>query len=210
MKHLIPVLLTLAIPAGAQVVSFGFKGGVPILDAVPQNRFSSSDRLTTGRWTVGPSVEFRLPHGFAFEVNALFRGFRIQGVTQTSSGPDFTPVAYSQKREVKAWDFTFLLKYRFLQRPVRPFVSAGVSITHQTEDFTINELPPLFGGSASGAPPTLLPNARFGDSLNRRGLVAGGGVEIPWKRLKFAPEFRYTRLQNLATNQASILLGVTF
>lgn len=207
MKHLILVLLAAAISANAQFVSFGFKVGAPILDAIPKDRYSSFDKLSTGRWTGGPSVEFRLPFRFALEVNALFRGFRLQGATPIAADSGMPAQLYLSKREVKAWDFPFLLKYRFLQGPVRPFVSAGVSVTHQTEDYTFNRCT----GSEFCVPPSVQnPVEKFEYSLNRRGLIAGGGVEVGWGRVKIAPEFRYTRLQNLATNQASILVGVTF
>src|SRR5437868_9345221 len=99
MKHLIPILLAAAISANAQFVSFGFKVGAPILDAVPKGRYSSFDALTTGRWTGGPSVEFRLPFRFALEVNELFRGFRLQGNTPSTAGPDLGPLWYMTKRE---------------------------------------------------------------------------------------------------------------
>jgi len=43
---------------------------------------------------------------------------------------------------------------------------------------------------------------------NRRGEVAGGGVEFRYGRLKIAPEVRYTRLSNPGANQVSVLAGL--
>jgi hypothetical protein len=112
---------------------------------------------------------------------------------------------------VKAWDFPFLLKYRILSGPMRPFLNAGMSVTHQSTDSSgtticLGPLPCYPPDSTNSA----FDNFKYENSRNRRGIVAGAGVEFKYGRAKIAPEFRYTRLNNLGTHQAAILFGLTF
>lgn len=104
------------------------------MDAIRRERFTPFWTITTERWTVGPTVEFRLYRRLSFEVDALFRAYRLGGTFAYPSGPGLSPVLHSTRREVKSWDFPFLLKYRFSDGAVRPFVNAGLSITHESED----------------------------------------------------------------------------
>ena len=212
MRQFILLFLAAATAVDAQFVSFGVKGGVPLLEAIPNHRYSSFDTLNTGRWTVGPTVEFRLPFRFSFEVDALFRGYRIEGNKPLYlGGPNLSPLLFSNRQDVKVWDFPFLLKYRILSGPVRPFLNAGMSVTHQSADYSGTTIclgplpcyPPDSTGSA-------FDNFKWANSQNRRGIVAGAGVEFKCGRTKIAPEFRYTRLNNLGTHQAAILFGLTF
>jgi hypothetical protein len=52
--------------ASAQAVSIGIKGGIPIGGTIGQQDESRP-------YIVGPSIEVRLPAGFAIEVDALYR-----------------------------------------------------------------------------------------------------------------------------------------
>ena len=60
------LLALLAIPLSAQPVSVGVKVGVPFTDPIGRNGESRP-------YTIGPTVEVRLPAGFAVEASALYR-----------------------------------------------------------------------------------------------------------------------------------------
>jgi outer membrane protein W len=98
--------------------------------------------------------------------------------------------------DAKAWDFPFLLKYRFLGGPVHPFVDAGYSLTHETFD----EQASLRQGR---------------NSHNGWGPVGGIGVEFKCGRVRISPEARYTHLFHSGLtgsngNLLSLLVGITF
>ena len=210
MRDFIVSFLVAATAANAQFVSFGFKGGVPLMDPIRKERYTPSWTMDTGRWTIGPTVEFRLYRRLSLEVDALFRGYRLGGSYPASPGPGLSPVLYTTRWETKAWDFPLLLKYRFLNRRWQPFVVAGISVSHESTDGTSRS--ECLGPTSCSLPdlPDPIMSSTHSDSINRRGIVAGGGVEFKHGRATFAPEFRYTRLQNLSTNQATILFGVRF
>ena len=77
MRNLILFLL-LPVLAPAQLISVGVKAGIPVTQALPDYVSSSSGLLDTGRWTVGPTIELRLVHGFSLEADALYRAYRLQ------------------------------------------------------------------------------------------------------------------------------------
>jgi opacity protein-like surface antigen len=210
MQRLILIFCASAAAASGQFVSFGFKGGVPAMDAIPAGQFGGT--LHTGRWTLGPTVEFRLFPHLSFEVDALFRGFDIKSNGVTPAHEGVAASVYAYRNDVKAWDVPFLLKYRILTRRISPFVNAGVSITHQSADYSSNVTCQPRPGESCTSPDgiRLDSHSDYSESLNRRGLVAGGGVEFKYGRVTLAPEFRYTRLHNLGTNQATVLFGVRF
>jgi hypothetical protein len=211
MRQSILLFLAAATTVNAQFVSFGVKGGVPLSEAIPNRLFCCFDTLNTGRWTVGPTVEFRLPFRFSFEVDALFRGYRLEGNGPAFLGPNLSPLLISNRQDVKAWDLPFLLKYRILNGSTRPFLNAGMSVTRQSTDYSGTGvcLGPL-SCYPPDSPNPVLNASKFTLSQNRRGIVAGAGVEFKYGRARISPEFRYTRLQNLGTHQAAILFGLTF
>jgi opacity protein-like surface antigen len=101
----------------AQPVSVGLKFGVPLTDAVSVESPNPFDYTSsTGRWTLGPFVEIRLPAGFGLEVDGLYRSF------------DFRSSQYGVS--VGEWDFPLLAKYRFWKGPVRPYIDGGLVFNH--------------------------------------------------------------------------------
>src|SRR5215469_14991577 len=75
MRSFVSYFFTAAL-ASAQIVSVGVKGGVPVTQAVAGYYSSPTNILDTGRWIVGPTIDFRLPFGFSVEADALYRGYR--------------------------------------------------------------------------------------------------------------------------------------
>ena len=70
------VVAVLCVPAAAQSLSFGVKGGTPITDPFVLTTSPSSLNnysFTKERYTVGPTFEIGLPFNLAFEADALYR-----------------------------------------------------------------------------------------------------------------------------------------
>ena len=200
MHKLTFALIVLASAMPAQILSFGVKGGIPVTRALPYH--SSGQDIHTGRWTVGPTAEFHLPARLSIEIDGLYRSYHLNETMLGNQGD--SNVLLTFKQEVRAWDFPLLLKYRFTQGQVRPFVNAGFQLTHESSDFTAT----CEGGS--GACTALLFRPSIADSLNRTGPVAGAGLGIPFHKVELSPEVRYTRLNKPGTNQVTVLFGVTF
>src|SRR5215469_13297405 len=122
MRSFVSYFFTAAL-ASAQIVSVGVKGGVPVTQAVACCYSSPTNILDTGRWTVGPTIEFRLLFGFSVEADALYRGYRQQfSVTSSEfilpgvSTVTYPAIFFSSHSSTKAWDFPILLKYRIGSR----------------------------------------------------------------------------------------------
>lgn len=199
-----------ALAAPAQIVSFGVRGGVPVTNAMPGRYFSTLSYVDTGRWTIGPTIEFHLPFHLSIEVDALFRGYRSGNASTLRLGAELPSILYSFQQDVKAWDFPLLLKYRFPGRAIRPFVNAGASWTHESVDAVWSHtcLGPGSCYPQEGIGP--FTGGQFVTSRTREGFVGGAGVEFKVQHFKLAPELRYTRLADPRTNQFAVLFGVTF
>ncbi len=98
---------------------------------------------------------------------------------------------YRRGNGVGTFEFPLLGKYRFPGILVRPTISGGFVFQRLTD------IPGLD---------------------NRKGIVAGGGVEIKLPKVRIGPELRYTRFNErrtssgflTGTNQVDILVGVSF
>ncbi len=98
---------------------------------------------------------------------------------------------YRRGNGVGTFEFPLMGKYRFPGILVRPTISGGFVFQRLTD------IPGLD---------------------NRKGIVAGGGVEIKLPKLRIGPELRYTRFNErrtssgflTGTNQVDILVGFSF
>ncbi len=219
MRHLIlPLFFAAALTAPAQIFSFGVKAGAPVTSALPYDTGPHSI-VDTGRWTVGPTAEFRLFSHLSFEADALFRGYRAQ-----SSGGSFilsgtslvsiagSPFSASFRQNTKEWDFPLLLKYRFQAGPVRPFVDAGFELAHASSDFNNSFVCLASPATCSAADigSFITSQSRYSSSVNRHGPVAGAGIEFKFGKIKISPEVRYTNLTRPNANEVTVLAGITF
>jgi hypothetical protein len=203
-------LFLVACTAQAQIFSYGVKAGVPVTAALPGFGSSDNPYLDTGRWTIGPSVELHLFRGLSVEFDALFRGYTV-----VSTFPALIPPASgaleSADSSTKAWDFPLLLKYRLPGQRWHPFVDAGYQWTHQSSDEIISPdaftLVSCFSGGVEFCPTVNPGSAKIGSNV--RGPAVGAGIEFKFRRVRVAPETRYTRL-NPDTNQVTILAGFIF
>ena len=126
-----------ALSAVAQPVSVGVLGGVPLVDQT-QTYSNPLDHDESRPYIIGPSVEVRLPAGFAIEADGLYQrvgstfGFQLQNsATFISTGSGITPVnllttASTNRARANLWEFPLLGKYYFRRDSTwQPFVGTG-------------------------------------------------------------------------------------
>jgi hypothetical protein len=193
-SSLIVCLLAAGLPAGAQILSFGVRGGVPLnngysgtlIESAPigvslssGSSTGSTPSLSTDRFVIGPTVELHLPFGLGVQADALYRTYTVGGT-------------------VTQWEFPILASYHFHTRLplLHPFVDAGPSFNHV---------------SVSGL--------NTAPTRSAAGFAIGAGVEAKFLFIRFEPEIRYTHwgqtnftFDNVSSNQNEVefLVGVTF
>lgn len=115
-------ILLAATAAGLAQSPFGFglKAGVPLNDALSTTPGGAIDYFqSTHRFTIGPFAEFRLPSGFAVEIDALYRSYSFrQALPQAPSVP------------ANAWEFPVLAKKSLFGGPISPYIEGGVALSH--------------------------------------------------------------------------------
>ena len=74
----------------------------------------------TRRYTVGPTVELRLPFGLAAEFDALYKRFGYD------RDWDLIGARATFRTTVNAWEFPLQAKFRF-EAPLNPFLAGGIS-----------------------------------------------------------------------------------
>lgn len=201
------VLLVLASCAVGQRVSVGVK-----LGGVPTATFEgAASELTdeSKRYTVGPSVEVRLPWNLAVEFDALYRRIGFDHDRRNN------PVRVYTRERDNSWEFPILAKYRVLpSASIVPFAVAGYAPRVVTGSGTTRLVSSPFPGNREPVP--------YNTSYDvTHGFVVGGGAEFRAWKLRMAPEVRYTRwnapfyqfsfgaTQNTsAQNQVQVLIGI--
>ncbi len=212
MNKILFLLVTIATNqvASAQLVSIGAKGGVPFLD-------TNQDGDESRPYIVGPSVEIRLPAGFAIEVDALYRrigntfGFNFSGIGAGLNVVTATSF-YINRQRGNYWEFPFLAKYYFRPRTTawQPFLSTGWAF--RTVGFHEDISETFIDGNG---------NSHFNSFRNHFrsdlgvGAVFAAGVRFRVGRVAVTPELRYTYWGSTAQfdlrrNEAAGLLGISF
>jgi hypothetical protein len=206
------VMIATARIASAQLVSVGALGGVPFLDATP-----GADE--SRRYIVGPSVEVRLPAGFAVELDALYRRLgdtsEFSGSYVIAPGPSTIPYVnfFINRQRGNSWEFPLLGKYYFRARTSswQPFIGTGWDLrtigVHQAFSQTVTD-------PATGAAHFSSFHDDFRSDLGV-GAVAVLGLRYRLGRLALLPQIRYTRWgssNDFSTrkNEVGFLLGITF
>ena len=194
----------------AQFVSFGVKTGAVLNDAIPQQApFSAA---SDARLTAGPTVEFHFWDRLSLEVDVLFRAYSqttqypIPAFISTGAGTQssFGGALAVTQTHTKAQEFPVLLKYRFTNGLIRPFVTAGASISRQS-DTTQSALTCL--GTATSCVST---GGTSKSTSYQAGPAAGAGVDFKAGRIHIEPEVRYTRASNPTTNRITAMIGFRF
>jgi opacity protein-like surface antigen len=193
-RVILSLLLSLpgVMPAAAQSISFGVKGGVPITTALSlNNQASSVDNyaLDNQRYIVGPTFELGLPYGLAFEADALYKRLRY---TSNPFGFD----TFQATTSANSWEFPFLVKREFFGTSVHPFGNAGLSL--RRVQGTTNLTNGLF--QTTQDPAELIHPWSVG-------FAAGGGASIAIGVFKIEPEIRYTRWNNENFSSSNGVLG---
>jgi hypothetical protein len=185
--------------ASAQAVSIGIKGGIPIGGTIGQQDESRP-------YIVGPSVEVRLPAGFAIEVDALYR--RIGNTTAFSFTQGDISSSFVNRERGNYWQFPVLGKYYFKPRNEawQPFVGTGYALRvtgfHFGGTSTNNALiPPGQSSQTLAQTSTFHSDYRSGVEF---GALVSAGVRFHTGRFALAPEIRYTRW---ATTIPTLLAG---
>jgi hypothetical protein len=191
--HLL-VLLAVPLSIYAQPVSIGVKAGVPFND--PMGRYGESRP-----YTIGPTVEVRLPAGFAIEGAALYRRVGqtysyIYGPNILGGQPDTTTTLNTRLRG-NAWDFTLTGKYYFNRRARwQPFVGTGWALR-------------TIGWNYNGSTTTVTSGSRidYPFSYSDRsqlnvGAAVAVGVRLRTGRISWVPELRFTRWGGQSSNYA--------
>lgn len=199
--------LLLATVASAQV-SVGIKGGVPLTEAFDTVSDASRGYFSkTRRYIVGPSFELGLPAGFAIELDMLYTRLQFNSI-QSLPGPVSTA-----DTSAGSFEFPLLLKKKFGEGNVRPFLDTGASYRRLWD---ISQVRSFISSRSETSNPAEL------DSKNNVGFVVGAGVEIRALLIKITPEVRFTRwgvdnfrdgiggLLKTNKNQGQFLVGISF
>lgn len=199
----------------AQDLRFGVKVGVPLTTYFETGQIAVRGGVleyssATRRYTLGPSVEWRLKPRVALEFDALYKHLGFVRTENTS----VSGVTLNSSYEVKgnSWDFPMMAKYRWNGRVV-PYVASGFVLrymglgrtrgvkTVQTAQTTITT--PIEGEDTVAA---FVPGA-----------TVALGMEFGRTRMRLLPEFRYSRWRRtifgqlyLEPNQIEFLLGFLF
>jgi hypothetical protein len=209
-KHVLLFLLMIAGGriAPAQLVSIGVTGGVPFLD-----RASNPDESRP--YIIGPSVEIRLPAGFAIEASGLYQRIGtnetlrfISIIAPGASQPGLT--FFNNRLRGNSWEFPLLGKYYFRSRTSswQPFVGTGWAFRVVGVHETINETNSDVNGDSH--------SLSFKDSHTdvSVGAVFSAGVRYRVGRMALMPEVRYTywgsQVDLLRKNEAAFMLGIHF
>ena len=210
MRYL-PLILLVAAPAVAQIVSLGVKAGVPLGDPIIGVN-GAGVTPNVRRYLVGGTVEVHLPLKFSVELDAIYKR------TGFSDGP-FGSInfRFSDRIAANQWEFPLLAKYEILSGRVRPFIDAGPVLRHISGFRDVSVL--LFDlGAISGT----FNNTPDLANRNSPGFAVGGGVTFKVLHIRISPEFRYTRWGSSAfqiaqegapvsnSNQEDLLVGFTF
>ncbi|HEY7304147.1 MAG TPA: hypothetical protein VH601_08545 [Bryobacteraceae bacterium] len=167
-------------------VGIGVKGGVPFTDILKLEDIITTPATVLNRSTdylIGPVVELRIPFGFAFEVDGIYRSAEYHLTTN-----DITIDAHS-------WEIPYLAKFRFPIPLLKPFVSAGGAYRSFT-DLPGNIVTPTHNAFVLGG----------GLELRISRLRLSG--ELRWLRWNNPPD--NGNVVRLDQNQGEVLFGLVF
>jgi len=222
------LFLFLTPPAFSQAIQWGVKGGIP---ATNYFRTFYSVALQEGyaskvnRYTVGPTLEVKLPMRLGLEFGVLYKRQHFTGIAYSSTrGPTFPfDVLVTRKTTANSWEFPALLKHSLSEGHTRPFVEWGVSfrrVSNVRQVRTTTRYPgPAFEIETTDKP------AELRNTFNA-GFVMGSGVEFRAPSVRISPELRYTfwgarnfrsitsaspnGLLDSSQSQIEVLLGISF
>jgi opacity protein-like surface antigen len=209
MKIVLCFLLS-SVTAFPQFFAIGVKGGVPVTDAFKTATTRDLSYLSnTKRYTVGPTVELRLPFGLGVEFDALYKRLNYESVQEVG------PAQIQANTSASSWEFPLLLKLRAPAPLLRPYLTVGPSFRH------ISDVTQAISSFVGGTQQQTNQPAELQNRFNA-GFAIGGGLEFGGGHFRVSPEIRYTRWgwENFQAsnvpgfqsnqNQVDFLLGITF
>jgi hypothetical protein len=178
----------------AQNISVGIRGGVPLTDAFEATRSAVRGfENVPKRYTIGPTLEIRLPLRLGVTFDILYKRLSYEQI-------EVNDVVFTHTSS--AWEFPIMLRYRFGDGNLRPFIAGG----------------PTFDRISAGAVRDPVEFVK----KSTTGVVLGAGVEVKALLIRVTPEFRYTHrgaehfldavggLLKSNRQQAEFLVGLTF
>lgn len=228
-RMVVAILAGLPAAFGQSVLGVTAEIGVPLADSFQTGAY---DFLATGlqqgssatrRYTAGAGLVLRLPRGFGFEFDVLYKrlGYDLNFTPQ----PAVPVVQEHTWTTANSWEFPLLGRYRLPRfASITPRILAGVSFRAVSGASTAGQCEPVASqysqlcattAPAQNPDPHLSARSSFGGTF-------GAGVEKRIGPLRLAPELRYTRWRADAgssgspfdlrsnPNQLDLLLGVTF
>ena len=210
MRNLASKVLFVFVATGllsAQPISIGVLGGVPLVDQTTGNDESRP-------YIVGPSIEVRLPAGFALEADALYQRIGNTssfGLIESFLGTGVAAVTGATTRtRANEWEFPVLGKYYFRRDSKwQPFVGTGWALRFADQREAGKETIV----DASGASSTFVFKDDFRSDVEV-GATFAAGVRYRVGRFALLPQVRYTRWSGqdniLSKNEAAASLGISF
>ncbi len=185
MQLLFVLSVLAAAQLGAQSIGYGVRGGIPLTDSFDFVKQFSLQKVQTSRFTIGPTLEVRLPLGLSVQVDALYKRHKLVNGTSTAGN----------------WELPLLAKYKFPGLLTRTFVEGGVSfqsIGDIAKFATNQEVDKSRRGFVMGA------------GVEAKLIKVRLSPEIRWTRWGDA-KFRVTPISLLnARSQFEVLVGLTF
>jgi hypothetical protein len=207
------IVILFALPSllSAQFFSFGVKGGLPVTAASDAGRlcgrfFCGTTDFLLNRYTVGPTIEIKLPWAVRLEVDGLYKHVR-----EDAYGGPFPTSNYTfNTSHANIWEIPMLLKHRFGKRALSPYAAVGGALRHigdVREDFlSVPDFP--------GYPSQMTHFTRSPDPSLMSGWVVAGGVSVRTRFIRIEPELRFTHWTSshflATTEQVEFLVGFTF
>ena len=191
-------------------VSVGIKVGAPLTKFLTD----SDGDVHTKRYILGPVMDIALPRGLGIEVGAMYRRIDEQSfsatllsIVDTDEGPAANYRTNLVSRVGRSWEFPIAVQYHISLRSMRPYLEGGLSYNHLSNIY--GPWPQFIEGTP--APAERLPSL---NSVNRRGVLFGGGAEIKLHMIHVTPGLRYTHYSNgefflLTPNIVDFLVGFT-
>jgi hypothetical protein len=182
MRYLL--LLLAALPGAAQSISAGVRGGAPILEAfdVVESRFQNVPH----RYTIGPTLEVRLPANLTITLDALYQKLEFEAEGVQRSGTQ--------------WEFPVMLRKNFGPGPAKPFLAGGLSF-NRISGLAIREPTEFIKTSTAGVV--------FGAGVEVKVPLIRVTPEIRYTH-RLEDQFRIGNLIKFSNHQLTALVGITF
>jgi hypothetical protein len=188
--------------------SYGVIGGIPFNDLINGglNTGTLTVADTSGRYTIGPTIQLALPFGLRLEVDALYRPASMN-VTVPANTPN---IVSPPKTSGSQWRVPVLLQYRLSTRLLKPFVEVGYSYEYAgiaPRSVTVS----LSAGALSTSAIVIT-----APSASRNGFVLGAGLDFKVPFVRLSPELRYTHQSDLGSgtlltnNETEFLFSIRF